>query len=116
MRLLATHCSRKTEISGGVMSGFLGAVALGILAYKAFTTITNSGGEIKEPNKNAGRAIIISIAICVVVYLLVILAVGGNLSIDEIIEAKDYPRIRSWTRHKVRDIGSDSVRPHGRGR
>lgn len=71
-------------------SGFLGAVALGILAYKGFTTITNSGGEIKEPHKNVGRAIIISIGICVVLYLLVALAVGGNLSIDEIVKAKDY--------------------------
>ncbi|MAS87245.1 MAG: amino acid permease [Micavibrio sp.] len=71
-------------------TGFLGAVALGILAYKGFTTITNSGGEIKNPYKNVGRAIIVSLAICVVVYLLVALAVGGNLTIDEIINAKDY--------------------------
>ncbi|MAF68739.1 MAG: amino acid permease [Micavibrio sp.] len=71
-------------------TGFLGAVALGILAYKGFTTITNSGGEIKDPHKNVGRAIIISIAICVAVYMLVTFAVGGNLSISEIVQAKDY--------------------------
>ncbi|HSG64380.1 MAG TPA: APC family permease, partial [Gammaproteobacteria bacterium] len=41
--------------------GFLSAVALAILAYKGFTTITNSGGEIREPEKNVGRAIVISI-------------------------------------------------------
>ncbi len=70
--------------------GFLSAVALGILAYKGFTTITNSGGEIKEPHKNVGRAIIISLAICAVVYLLVSLAVGGNLTVDEIVKARDY--------------------------
>ena len=72
------------------LEGFLGAVALGILAYKGFTTITNSGGEIKEPRKNIGRAIVISIGLCVVLYLLVALAVGGNLSIEEIVKAKDY--------------------------
>jgi amino acid transporter len=71
-------------------SGFLGAVALGILAYKGFTTITNSGGEIENPHKNVGRTIIISLGICVVLYLLVSLAVGANLSIDEIVTAKDY--------------------------
>lgn len=71
-------------------SGFLGAVALGILAYKGFTTITNSGGEIKNPHKNVGRTIIISLGICVVLYLLVSLAVGANLSIEEIVKAKDY--------------------------
>lgn len=71
-------------------SGFLGAVALGILAYKGFTTITNSGGEIKEPHKNVSRAIIISISMCILLYLLVSFAVVSNLSIEEIISAKDY--------------------------
>ena len=71
-------------------SGFLGAVALGILAYKGFTTITNSGGEIQEPHKNVGRAIIISLAICVALYIVVALAVDANLSIEEIVKAKDY--------------------------
>lgn len=72
------------------LSGFLGAIALAILAYKGFTTITNSGDEIKEPHKNVGRAIIISISICFVLFMLVTLAVGSNLSIEEIIRAKDY--------------------------
>lgn len=71
-------------------SGFLGATALAILAYKGFTTITNSGGEIKEPNKNVGRAIIISLLTCTILYMLVAFAVGGNLTIDEIVKAKDY--------------------------
>jgi amino acid transporter len=76
-----------TDTSAG---GFLGAVALAILAYKGFTTITNSGGEIVDPHKNVGRAIIISIALCLVLYMMVTFAVGGNLTIDEIIKAKDY--------------------------
>lgn len=71
-------------------TGFLGAVALGILGYKGFTTITNSGGELKQPEKNVGRAIVISISICVVLYVFVAVAVGANLSIGEIIQAKDY--------------------------
>ncbi len=69
---------------------FLGAIALGILAYKGFTTITNSGGELEKPEKNVGRAIMISLAICTVLYVLVALATGANLSIDEIVKAKDY--------------------------
>ena len=69
---------------------FLGAMALALLGYKGFTTITNSGGEIKAPHKNVGRAIVASISICVVVYLLVTLAVGSNLSIQEIVQARDY--------------------------
>jgi len=68
----------------------LGALALSILAYKGFTTITNSGSEIEKPHKNVGRAIIISLIICAVVYLLVAFAVSSNLSITEIIQARDY--------------------------
>ncbi len=71
-------------------ASFLGAVALGILGYKGFTTITNSGGELKDPEKNVGRAIIISISICTILYVLIAMAVGANLSIDEIVKAKDY--------------------------
>jgi amino acid transporter len=70
--------------------GFLSAVALAILAYKGFTTITNSGGEIREPEKNVGRAIVISIAICVLIYFLVALAVGSSLTIEQISAARDY--------------------------
>lgn len=72
------------------LSGFLAATALGILAYKGFTTITNSGGEIKQPHQNVGRAILIAIGLCVLLYLLVTLAVASTLSIDEIIKARDY--------------------------
>ncbi|MBT8336356.1 MAG: APC family permease [Gemmatimonadetes bacterium] len=70
--------------------GFLAGVALAILAYKGFTTITNSGAEVVDPHKNVGRAIVISLGICLVVYLLVALAVGANLSVPEIIRARDY--------------------------
>ncbi|VAW83817.1 Uncharacterized amino acid permease, GabP family [hydrothermal vent metagenome] len=72
------------------MTGFIAAMALAILAYKGFTTITNSGSEIVDPHRNVGRAIIISIAICVVIYILVALAVAGNLGLPEIIAAKDF--------------------------
>jgi len=70
--------------------GFLTATAIGILAYKGFTTITNSGDEVTEPKKNVGRAIMIAIGVCVVVYILVGFAVAGSLSLDEIIQARDY--------------------------
>lgn len=72
------------------ITDYLGALALSILAYKGFTTITNSGGEIVNPNKNVGRAIIISLLVCTVIYLLVAFAVSSNLTISEIVTAKDY--------------------------
>lgn len=80
-----------SSISGDYSAAsYIGALAFTILAYKGFTTITNSGGEIVNPNKNVGRAIMISLFICTLVYLLVALAVSANLSIPEIIAAKDF--------------------------
>lgn len=70
--------------------GFIAALALAILAYKGFTTITNQGGDIKNPHKNLGRSIIISILICTIIYVALALAVAGGLTIPEIIAAKDY--------------------------
>lgn len=70
--------------------GFIASVALSILAFKGFTTITNSGAEITNPHRNVGRAIVLSIAICVAVYLLVAFAVGASLPLDRIVVAKDY--------------------------
>ncbi|KVV16294.1 APC family permease [Flavobacterium sp. TAB 87] len=70
--------------------GFVASLALAILAYKGFTTITNQGGDIDNPHKNLGRSIIASILICTVIYVALALAVAGGLSIPEIIKAKDY--------------------------
>ena len=69
---------------------YIASLALSILAYKGFTTITNSGSEIEKPHRNVGRAIVLSLLICGMVYFLTALAVGANLSIAEIIAAKDY--------------------------
>lgn len=92
--LWAAGFSFQPAQSGGAIEsspgGFLAAVALAILAYKGFTTITNSGGEVVNPEKNVGRAIMISLAICVVIYMLVSFAVGSSLTINEIVAARDY--------------------------
>ncbi|MFU8845048.1 MAG: APC family permease [Bacteroidales bacterium] len=88
------------DITGDFVSGesqslpaglsFIAALALSILAYKGFTTITNQGDEIQEPHKNMGRSIIISILICTLIYFFLALSVSAGLSIPEIIAAKDY--------------------------
>jgi amino acid transporter len=72
------------------VTGFIASVALAILAFKGFTTITNSGAEVTDPHRNVGRAIMISIALCVVIYLLVAFGVGSSLTIDQIVAARDY--------------------------
>jgi amino acid transporter len=71
-------------------TGFIASVALAILAFKGFTTITNDGGEITEPHRNVARAITISIVLCIALYLLVALGVGSSLTIDQIVAARDY--------------------------
>lgn len=70
--------------------GFIAALALSMLAFKGFTTITNQGGDIKNPHKNVGRSIIISIVICTIIYVVLALSVAGALGVEEIIIAKDY--------------------------
>ncbi len=70
--------------------GFIAGVALAILAYKGFTTITNSGDEVVEPETNVGRAIVVSLVVCAVVYLVVAWAVGSSLTIEQIVGARDY--------------------------
>ncbi len=75
---------------GASLTGFLGATALGILAFKGFTTITNSGSELEDPHRNLGKAIMISIGLCVVIYALVGFAVSSNLSLEEIIATRNY--------------------------
>ncbi|WP_434995213.1 APC family permease [Arthrobacter sp. Ld5] len=70
--------------------GFLAGVTLCILAYKGFTTITNQGADLRRPERNIGRSIMIAISLCTALYLLITVAVTGSLTIPEIVEARDY--------------------------
>lgn len=83
--------------------GFLAGVALCILAYKGFTTITNQGADLRDPERNIGRSILISIALCTVIYLLITVSVTGSLTVPQIIDSRDYalaeaaePLFGSW--------------------
>lgn len=69
---------------------FVAALALAILAFKGFTTITNQGADIIDPHRNLGRSIILSIFICTVLYSILALSVASSLSVEEIVTAKDY--------------------------
>lgn len=84
----ASSAGSDGSLSG--VGGFLAGTALAVLAYKGFTTITNSGGELVDPQRNVARAIGWSLGICLVVYLLVAYAVGSSLTVPQIVEAQDY--------------------------
>lgn len=91
-------------ISLSTADALLASVAFSILAFKGFTTITNSGGEIVDPHRNVGRTILYSIAICIVIYLLVAIAVGSSLNISEIVDARD-TSLAAAARPALGDIG-----------
>ncbi len=82
--------SSSGEAPAGGSFNFIAALALAILAFKGFTTITNQGGDILDPHRNLGRSIILSILICTVIYTILALSVASSLSVEEIITAKDY--------------------------
>ena len=55
LSLTAASVSPANETTIG---GFMAGVALAILAFKGFTTITNSGAEVENPTRNVEREII----------------------------------------------------------
>lgn len=77
-------------VPDSTIASIIAAVALTILSFKGFTTITNSGSEIVKPKKNVGRAIIVSILISLVVYVIIAWGVSSSLPLSEIIKAKNY--------------------------
>jgi amino acid transporter len=60
------------------------------LAYQGFGLITNAVEDINNPETTLPRAIYLSIALVILIYISVSLAVIGNLSTFEIEKAKDY--------------------------
>ena len=60
------------------------------LAYQGFGLITNAVEDINNPETTLPRAIYLNIALVILIYISVSLAVIGNLSIFEIEKAKDY--------------------------
>jgi amino acid transporter len=60
------------------------------LAYQGFELITNAAEDINNPEITLPRALYLSIALVIFIYVSVSLAVIGNLSIPEIENSKDY--------------------------
>jgi len=81
-----------TEVPGDPVAPFdvLAGVALCVLAYKGFTTITNQGDDIRDAKRNIARSILISLAICTVLYLLITLSVEASIGAQGAIDARDY--------------------------
>ncbi|WP_339618247.1 APC family permease [uncultured Salinibacterium sp.] len=70
--------------------GILAGTTLCVLAYKGFTTITNQGDDIRNPKRNIARSILISLAICTVLYLLITVTVSSSIGASGAVDARNY--------------------------
>ncbi|MGV6817754.1 MAG: APC family permease [Thiotrichales bacterium] len=66
------------------------SLAITFFAFEGFRVITNTAEDMPEPEKTLPRAMLLSIVIVLIIYVLVALAVFGNLSASEVADAKDY--------------------------
>jgi amino acid transporter len=60
------------------------------LAYQGFGLITNAAEDMADPKRTLPRALYLSVVLVIFIYVLVSLAVVGNLSISQIENSKDY--------------------------
>lgn len=67
-------------------------LASGVLfmSYEGFGLVANTAEDIRQPEKTLPKALVLSVVVAMAIYVLVSIAVIGNLSIDQIIEAKEY--------------------------
>ncbi len=68
----------------------IGAVALIFVAYEGFELIPNAIEEMRDPERNLRRAIMIAILVTTVIYVAVSIAALGNLSPEEVQRDQDY--------------------------
>lgn len=69
--------------------GLIHASVVFFLSYMGFGLITNASENIKNASKNIPRAIYISIAIVLFIYVSIAIVAIGNLSINELVHAKE---------------------------
>ena len=81
--------SVKPSASSPAVHGTLSAAVIFFLSYMGFGLVTNTSENMKDPRKTVPKAIFISIAVVMVVYIAVSLAAIGNLSIAALVQAKD---------------------------
>ena len=72
------------------ISGMFFAIGITFFAYQGFSVITNTVEDMQNPTKNMLKAMHISILIVAALYIATSIAVLGNMSLNEVIKAKDY--------------------------
>jgi APA family basic amino acid/polyamine antiporter len=71
-------------VEGEGFAGTVTAASLIFFAYIGFDAVSTSGEEVKEPSRDLPRAIIGSLAIATLLYILVALVATGALPFDEL--------------------------------
>ena len=66
------------------------AIGLTFFAYQGFSVITNTVEDMENPSKTMLKAMVITIVLVGLLYVLTSLAVLGNLPLSEVIQSKDY--------------------------
>jgi len=77
------------SFDGNGLHGILSAAVVFFLSYMGFGLITNASENMENPEKNVPLAIFLSIAIVMFIYVAVSLVAVGNLSINELMDAKE---------------------------
>ena len=72
------------------INGTLMGAALIFVAYEGFELIPNAINEMKNPERDLGKAIILSVIITIVIYLTVSVVAVGNLTPGDINKYKEY--------------------------
>ncbi len=88
--LFFVEAKRLTPFFNSGLSGVLMGGTLVFVAYEGFELIPNSVNEMKDPRRDLGRGILISIVVTITIYLLVSLVAVGNLVPEEITRYKEY--------------------------
>jgi amino acid transporter len=68
---------------------FFGAGVL-FIGYEGFGLVTNAAGDMSNPQRQLPRALAISVLAVLLIYVTVAITAIGNLSLPQLIQAKDY--------------------------
>ncbi len=82
--------SIQPQWDGQHVQGMLSASVIFFLSYMGFGLITNASENIEQPEKNVPRAIYLSIALVMLVYISIAVVTLGNLPVEEIVKARDH--------------------------
>ncbi|WP_297482858.1 APC family permease [Sulfurimonas sp.] len=72
------------------ISGMVFAIGITFFAYQGFSVITNTVEDMDNPKVTMMKAMFISLLFVAALYILTSISVLGNLSLEKVIETKDY--------------------------